>query len=115
MLRVHFVGNARSKRDGWKLRCAGQRHLDDAWRMCFQKRQFMPGKRTHGAKLSRDNSGHAADRRSLAATGLPFPADSARKIKAIYGIGKVAHEVSAAQFTVSKDFKTQFLLSGKDR
>jgi hypothetical protein len=85
--------------------------------MLAHEREFVAGEGLSLAKSRRNDAVDAADGR-LWLRGLiglirPLASDSVAKVEAFDGIGKVAHEVGAPEFAVSKDGKADLPLSLK--
>jgi hypothetical protein len=106
---VHLVGHAALERDRRKLRRAGERHLDIAGAVFFQKRKFAARQRPHLAELLVDDAHHRAHL-GLALRCIPVARDRATEVEAFHRVGKAAHEIVPAQLSVREDLKAQFLL-----
>src|SRR5580658_1129881 len=109
MIFVDSIGDAALEGDGGKLRGARESHFDVARTVGFQEWQFVPGERSHLTQLLCDDAGDAADGSCAFITGVPISGDGVAEVESFDGIGKIAHKIAAAQFTVGEYFKAKFL------
>jgi hypothetical protein len=85
--------------------------------MFAHERHFVTGEGLPLAKSRRDNAADAADGRlwlcGFAGIVRPIASDRVAKVKAVDGVGKVAHEVGAAEFAVGVDRDSDLTLTLK--
>ena len=107
---VNGVGDAAFEGDGRKLRGAWQGHFDRAGSVRFCKGQLVAGERADLAKFFGDDAGDGADGSRSGIAGVPASRDGVAEIEAFDGVGEVAHEIAAAQFSIGENLEAEFLL-----
>jgi hypothetical protein len=114
---VDRVGDAVFERDGGKLRGAGQGDFDGSGSVFSEEGKLPSGKGLPLLQRRGDDAIDAADRcgrvRFLVIV-LPLTLHGVAEIEAFHGVGEIAHEVGATQFTIAKDVEPNLLLTLKN-
>ena len=74
----------------------------------------MASQRPRLAQLRGDDAGDAADWRLLFFSRLPIPRHRVAHVKSVHRVGKIAHEIPAAQLAVGENLKSKLLLFRKN-
>jgi hypothetical protein len=68
------------------------------------------GEGTNLAELLNDDAGDATDLGNFRFATFPGTRRGVAEVEAIDGVGKIAHEIAAAQFAIGRQFETEFFL-----
>src|ERR1700722_20620238 len=110
MVLVAGICNAALEGDRRKLGGAWQRHFDVTRAVRFQERQLVAGERPYLVQLFGHDACDATDRSGSFISRFPVSGYGIAEIETFDGVREVTPEIAAAQFSIGKNFKIEFLL-----